>query len=109
MTTYTNIGFIKDLVEILYIETNYKTWEDIKYTKRLYRFLVFLTFYILSSEFFKTKTVEEQIGVLGNIKNAFINKNKNFTSGGSNEEVQIFKILEKHKKVITTSQDCHRW
>ena len=25
MTTYTNIGFIKDLVEILYIETNYKT------------------------------------------------------------------------------------
>ena len=46
--SYSLIGFINDLMKILYLETNYIPWKETKYQKRIYRLILFIILYLYS-------------------------------------------------------------
>merc|ERR1712227_574330 len=54
-TSYSYDGFVKDIFDILFYETDNKPWTDIKYDKRLKRAIILILFMYTQKEILKNK------------------------------------------------------
>ena len=111
-TSYSYEGFVKDIFDILFYETDNKPWTDIKYNKRLKRAIILILFMYTQKEILLNKNYSsfisrvnlfDQINEL--IKNDFNNndlKNKiksnlNDSCGILEELINLLEEVTKHK------------